>query len=281
MKEAVKKYLLSIGTPKETISALEAETVPDDFVMDEAVNGFIKLRQDLTLNNSEILKSLKQKFNGEQFPAIINPIVKKLRDISGLSTEDVQKLIKDGDSHVDVKTLIDAVVGKLKSTGAASVDEQKQKIFDLQKSIDDMKNEYTEKLTNAEKSADNRVKKFKIGIDFVKEMANHKSMITPEATQSVIEAWMNKRNINLDYDPETNQLMPFNADGTKYSDSKGFLNASNLIKSAMEESKILVVSNGGGGEGGTGGGKGGGGGNGAKDKNVLSLEERIKKANGL
>jgi hypothetical protein len=256
MKEAVEQFLKGAGVSAETITALKADELPEDFKVNEAVSTFIKKRQELTLNDGDIMKELKDKFNKEQYPAIVKPILKRLKDMTGLTTEEMDGLKEEGDQYANPKKVLEFAIDKLKKSGANSADEIKEQMFALRKEYDEAKENHTKAITDLKNGFEAERTREKVSKRFSGIVSGQEYVVDKDVAHEII---FNRLNSRYDFVITDNGLQPMTKDGNKAADEKGFLTAAELVKREAEAIKILKKSNGGeGGDGGNGGGSGDG-----------------------
>lgn len=244
MKNEVEQYLKKIGTTAEVIAAFKAEELPDEFSVDDSAAAFIEKRKQLTLNDSTVQEEMKKKYNSEQFPAIIKPILSKIKSLTGMTTEEVNELVKDGNKYPDVKEVLEKAMLKLKNTSAQGEDEIKAKLFALQGEYDGFKETHTSEMEKLKTGFENERKLAKVNSAFSKEVSKLDLIIPSEAAHTVLSSTLlSKYRFNV----TENGLEALTLDGNKPASETGFLSAADLIKNAANEMQIIKKSNGGGG----------------------------------
>jgi hypothetical protein len=240
--ETLVNFLKSVGVEQSAIDAMTAETTPDDFNFDDAVSAFIQKRRDLTLNDSKVQEEMKKKYNSEQYPAIIKPILKKMKDSFGLTTEEVNALVEDGKAFPDVKKLIDTGIGKMKTTSAQGVDEVKQQLFDLRAEYDQFKTTSTTERENLLAGFERERKQEKVKMAFHKAVSGLDLTLPKDTANKVLSTILMEK---YNFDVTDDGLSALTKDGNKPANDKGFLTAIDLIKQEAETMQIMKKSNGG------------------------------------
>lgn len=243
MKEAIEKYLKAIGAPAEHIAALKADETPEEYNHDDAVAAFNAKRKDLFLNNSDMMKELKQKFNKEQFPAIVKPLQKAIKDATGLTADEITGLIDDGEKYPDTKKLITAGINKMKASGASSVDEVQAKLNNLQKQYDEAINSHKTQIDDLKTGFQRERKQEKVKSAFNKIVTGLDLIMPNDGANTLLSAALLDK---YNFDVDDNGLNVTNKDGTKVSRNNDFVTAEQLIKMQAEEYQIIKKSNGGG-----------------------------------
>lgn len=242
MSEKIKAFLNGIGVSEDTQNALFAEENGEDWTVDSAASGYVKKRQALTLNNSDILKELKQQHNREQYPAIVKPLIKKIQTFGGLSVEDMAALTKEGQSLPDVKALLDMAQERYKTQSAGTADEIKSQLHDLQNAFNASKEAHQNELTTLQTDYANKIKMGKVKRHFAKVVASLDLIVPAEAAETLLQTSLLSA---YNFDVDDKGLSVLNQDGTKASDGKNFLSAADIIKHKADEFQILKKSNGG------------------------------------
>lgn len=251
MKEATEKLLTQLGVDSSVIDALKADALPDDFSIEDSVAAYKSKRKELILNDSVLMKELKQKFNAEQYPAMMKPLLKAVRDAGGFSSEEIDALKEDGEKHPNMKKAIAALAEKLRKNGNASVEEVQQKLFDLKKEFEDSKTSHTEQITNLKNGHAMELKQGKLKTQFSK-VINGLDLVIPHEGANIMLYNDINNNYKMDLN-ESGEMVILNKDGSKVTDDNNFLSALDVIKGKAETYNIIKKSNGGGGDGGNGG----------------------------
>jgi hypothetical protein len=255
MKTAVEEFLKNSGVSMETITAFKAETLPEGFLVEDAVNEFVAKRRELTLADSEVIKDMKSKINSELYPAIMKPLIKQLKNQSGVTDEEIAALLEDGEKFPSIKKLLPLALSKGKAESAKDKDELNAQLHELRAANDGLITSHAEKMQEMQGQYAMEKKNDKIGQAFNKAVSGLELVLPTDVASLTIKTLVDRK-FKLDLS-ESGDIIVLNQDNTKAQDGKNFLSVNDVIKNIAKESKMLKVSNGGeGGEGDKGGGEG-------------------------
>lgn len=243
--EKLKQFLNGIGVNEEVQNALFSEETPEDFNIEEVTSQHLTKRRELMLNNAEILKELKQKHNREQYPAIVKPIISKLKKFGGLSDDDVKELIKEGQSFPDIAALLDLSASAFKKSNSGSIDEQKQKYFDLQNQFNAAREAHELQLNEIKSTYETKIRQGNINRAFDGVVSQLDLIVPTKAASSALRSLMSEYQFGV----ENGELTVKTLDGNRVADDKDFITATDLIKRKASEFQFIKKSNGGDGGG--------------------------------
>ena len=244
MKETIEKYLLSIGTDAATIAALKADETPEDYNQDEAVKGYLAKRRELVLNDGDLQKDMKKKYNSELYPAMMKPILKELQKVTGLSSEQLKSITQDGNSLPDMKKAIALGIETFGKTAAGGVDEVKQELFDIKAKFETSQSEHVARIEELQNGFAMKIRTGQINQGFAEKLQAHSFTLPMKSANKVLMSEISDNyNIVLD---DKGKLAAQTKDGNRPSNEKGFITLDDIILSIAKEFGIYKQSNGGG-----------------------------------
>lgn len=243
MKESVERFFKGIGVDADTINAFKADKLPDDFDMESAQKTFLQKRRELTLNDGDLLKELKQKHNSESYPAIIKPLIKDFKRQTGLDDEQIKSITDDGKSLPDMKKLFALGVGNLKKTTSSTVDEVRQEVFEWKNKFETAKANHEQAISEIKNGFESKIKQSKISRGFSDKLQSRQFTFP---LKTVNELLFNNISTHFDFTlNEDGEPGILNKDGTRPTDGKNFLTLDDIIDRTAEEYNIVKKSNGG------------------------------------
>jgi len=239
--EKVKQFFDLIGLDGATVNNLISDEQSDDFSIEDAAKAYAEKRTALILNDSAIIGELKTKFNNEQYPAIVKPIISRLKKLGGLSDDEIKELAGEGKSIPELKAVFDLAETSYQKKMASTADDVKSQLFSIQNEYNEYKASQEKQLQTIHEQYAQERKMEKVKHKFSKIVAGLDLVLPTDAADKLLQVDLLGK-YNFDVDGEN--LIATNPDGTKAADGKNFLTAQQLITKAADEYKILKRSNG-------------------------------------
>jgi hypothetical protein len=246
MKENVKQLLTLIGVDSVTIQALQSDEAPEGFSLEDAAKAYTLKRRELVLNDGDTQKELKRKYNSEMYPAMMKPVLKELQRLTGLSSDQLKAITKEGDSLPNMKEAISLGIENYSKTAATGVDEVKQQLFELKSKYETATTSWTQEKENLITGFKTERKMEKVKRHF-ENSVNGLDLILPSEAANVMLSTVLMNRYKFDVSDD-GKLEVFTKEGGKVDDGNNFLSATDIIKQQADDFKILKKSNGGGGE---------------------------------